>query len=72
MFGGEFPLHDHVRSLQWQAWIAKQASEDRSRPGKRQVGDDDERLARPVVLGGVGLNNLDVRQVAEAGSKLSR
>jgi len=48
MLRSELPLHDHVRSLQRQAWITKQASEDRSRAGKRQVGNDDEGLARPL------------------------
>ena len=69
---GELPLHDHVRSLQRQAWITKQASEDRSRAGKRQIGDDDEGLARPVVLDGVPLNNLDGIEMAEARTKPGR
>jgi len=59
MLRGELPLNDHVRSLQGQAWITKQVSEDRSRAGKRQVGNDDEGFARPVVLDGVTLSDLD-------------
>jgi len=72
VFRSELPLHDHVRFLQRQAGIAKQAGEDRSRAGKRQIGDHNERLARPVVLDGVGLNDLDCREVAESGTKPMR
>jgi hypothetical protein len=34
---GELPLHDHVRSLQRQAWITKQPSEDRPRAGNGRL-----------------------------------
>ncbi len=71
MFRGELPLHDHVRFPQRQAWVTKQASENRPGTGKRQVGDDHEWLTRPGVLDSVALNNLDGLEVAEARTKLS-
>ena len=71
MLDGELPLRDDVRALQGNAGVMKQASEDRSAPGEREVCNYGERFLWPPVLAGIALDDLHCFDMAVAGSQPS-